>query len=112
MRRLQILSLACGIVAIASGPAFAQAVSATTGAINGKVTDATAGVMPGVTVTIASPAMQAVRTAVTNEEGAYRFPAIPPGDYKITYELAGFSSVVREGHSCRPSASPRRSTSS
>ena len=54
-------------------------------------------VMPGVTVTIASPSMQGTRTAVTNEEGTYRFPAIPPGEYKITYELAGFSTVVREG---------------
>ena len=53
--------------------------------------------MPGVTVTISSPSMQGIRTAVTNEEGTYRFPAIPPGDYKITYELAGFSTVVREG---------------
>ena len=97
MGRLQTLVLAFGIVAMTAGAAFAQSVGATNGAINGKVTDASASVMPGVTVTIASPSMQGVRTAVTNEEGTYRFPAIPPGDYKITYELAGFSTVVREG---------------
>ena len=34
---------------------------------------------------------------MTDAEGSYRFPAIPPGEYKITYELAGFSTVVREG---------------
>ena len=34
---------------------------------------------------------------VTDAEGSYRFPAIPPGEYKITYELEGFSTVVREG---------------
>ena len=97
MRRLRILLAIVGVVALAAGPAFAQAVGATTGAINGKVSDATGGVMPGVTVTISSPSMQGVRTAVTNEEGSYRFPAIPPGDYKMTYELEGFSTVVREG---------------
>jgi len=97
MRRLRILSLVVGLIALAAGPAFAQAVGATTGAINGKVSDATGGVMPGVTVTISSPSMQGVRTAVTNEEGSYRFPAIPPGEYKMTYELEGFSTVVREG---------------
>src|SRR3989442_363656 len=97
MRRLRILSVLVGFIVITAGPAFAQAVGATTGAINGKVTDATGGVMPGVTVTIASESMQGVRTAVTNEEGTYRFPAIPPGEYKITYELAGFSTVNREG---------------
>ncbi|MBI3493478.1 MAG: carboxypeptidase regulatory-like domain-containing protein, partial [Acidobacteria bacterium] len=97
MRRLQILSAAVGIMAITAGPAFAQSVTATTGSINGKVTDTTSAVLPGVTVTTSSPAMQGTRTAVTNEEGAYRFPAVPPGDYTITYELIGFSTVVREG---------------
>jgi hypothetical protein len=75
---------------------FAQ-VSATTGSINGKVSDATGGVLPGVTVTVASPSMQGTRTAVTDANGDYRFPAVPPGDYRITYELPGFSTVVREG---------------
>src|SRR5205814_828396 len=40
---------------------------------------------------------QGVRNAVTEQEGSYRFPAVPPGEYKITYELAGFGTVVREG---------------
>jgi len=49
-----------------------------------------------VTVTIASPSMMGTRTAITNAEGQYRFPAIPPGVYQITYELAGFGTVKRE----------------
>ena len=97
MRRLRILTGLVCLVFLASGPAFAQSVGATTGAINGKVADASGAVMPGVTVTIASPSMQGVRNAVTDTEGSYRFPAIPPGEYKITYELEGFSTVVREG---------------
>ncbi len=100
MRRLQfcaLLLLVSGISLTIPALAAAQTGGATTGAINGKVTDASQAVMPGVTVTIASPSMQGVRTAVTNEEGSYRFPSVPPGDYKITYELAGFSTVVREG---------------
>lgn len=75
----------------------AQSVSATTGAINGKVTDTTGAILPGATVTISSPSMQGVRTATTLDDGSYRFPAVPPGDYKITYELSGFTTVVREG---------------
>ena len=97
MRHLRIVSALAVFLAITAASAFAQSAGATTGALNGKVIDTTGGVMPGVTVTIGSPSMQGVRTAVTNEEGAYRFPAIPPGDYRITYELAGFSTVVREG---------------
>ena len=100
MRRLQfcaLLVLVSGISLTIPALAAAQTGGATTGAINGKVTDASQAVMPGVSVTITSPSMQGVRTAVTNEEGTYRFPSVPPGDYKITYELAGFSTVVREG---------------
>src|SRR6185295_14382274 len=97
MKRFRTVVLFLGLMALAAVPALAQSVGATTGAIDGKVSDATGGVMPGVTVTIASPAMQGVRTAVTNEEGSYRFPSIPPGEYSITYELTGFATVKREG---------------
>ena len=44
---------------LAASTAFAQ-VSATTGSINGKVSDATGGVLPGVTVTASSPACRAL----------------------------------------------------
>ena len=81
---------------LAASTAFAQ-VSATTGAINGKVTDNSGGVLPGVTVTASSPSMQGVRTDVTNESGEYRFPAVAPGTYKVVYELPGFGTVNREG---------------
>jgi hypothetical protein len=77
--------------------AGAQTVSSTTGALNGRVSDNTGAVLPGVTVSISSPSLMGARTAATNEEGLYRFPAIPPGEYSITYELAGFSTVKREG---------------
>lgn len=81
---------------LASSTAFAQ-VSSTTGSINGKVTDTSGGTLPGVTITASSPSMQGTRTDVTNEAGEYRFPAVPPGTYKLVYELAGFGTVNREG---------------
>jgi hypothetical protein len=49
-----------------------------------------------VTVTVTSPALQGVQTFVTNEQGLYRFPTLPIGIYKITYEGKGFNTVVRE----------------
>jgi hypothetical protein len=69
----------------------------TTGSINGTVADNTGGMLPGVTVTAASPALMGVQTAVTNETGSYRFPAVPPGTYVLTYELPGFNTVKRDG---------------
>jgi hypothetical protein len=79
------------------GAAFGQMVGATTGAINGRVVDPSDAVLPGVTVTISAPQMQGEQTAVTNADGNYRFPGIPPGTYRVSYELPGFAQVVREG---------------
>lgn len=77
--------------------ALGQTVGATTGSINGRVVDSSDSVLPGVTVTISSPQMQGTQTAITNAEGNYRFPGIPPGTYTVRYELPGFANVVREG---------------
>jgi hypothetical protein len=90
---LLVLALALGAPAVS----VAQTTSATTGAINGKVTDTTGGILPGVTVTISSPSMQGVRTDITREDGVYRFSAVPPGEYTVTYELGGFEKITREG---------------
>ncbi|HJU41447.1 MAG TPA: carboxypeptidase regulatory-like domain-containing protein [Vicinamibacterales bacterium] len=76
---------------------FAQAVTSGTGAINGRVTDTSDAVMPGVTVTITSPAQMGVRTEVTDADGTYRFSAVTPGDYAVVFELPGFSTVRNEG---------------
>jgi len=99
MRRLRfqipvlVVALALGSVVGASG----QTVSTTTGAINGKITDTSGAIMPGVTVSISSPSMQGTRTDVTGTDGMYRFSAIPPGEYKVIYELGGFETQIREG---------------
>src|SRR2546428_368071 len=77
--------------------AAAQTTSSTTGAINGKVTDKTNAVLPGVTVTISSPAMMGTRNTVTGEDGFYRFAAVPPGDYAVVFELTGFTTMKRDG---------------
>lgn len=97
MKRVWILALVVLLsLAIASG-VRAQTVSATTGAINGKVSDESGAALPGVSIAISSPSMQGTRSTVSGADGSYRFPAIAPGEYKVTYELAGFSTVVREG---------------
>lgn len=84
-------------LALASS-AFAQGGGASsTGSISGEVKDAQGGVLPGVTVTATSPAQIGSLTAVTNEAGLYRFPAVPPGEYRLAYDLAGFQASVRDG---------------
>ena len=86
------------VLGISATPAFAQGGGASsTGSISGEVKDAQGGVLPGVTVTATSPAQIGTLSAVTNEAGIFRFPSVPPGEYKLNFELAGFQTVVREG---------------
>ena len=67
------------------------------GRINGTVTDNTGAVLPGVTVTVTSPALIQPQVQVTSAQGDYRFLALPPGVYDVAFELTGFQAVKREG---------------
>ena len=81
-----------------SAPAFAQGGGASsTGTIQGRVSDAQGAVLPGVTITATSPSALGAQTTVTSETGNYRFPALPPGEYELGFELAGFNSLKRSG---------------
>jgi carboxypeptidase family protein len=68
----------------------------TTSAVTGTVTDSSSGILPGVTVDISGPSLTGLQTAVTDEEGVYRFVGVPPGVYTLIYELPGFARVTRE----------------
>src|SRR5438067_454406 len=67
----------------------------TTGSIVGHTTETSGAALPGVTIEAASRALQGVRTTVTDAEGLYRIPLLPPGDYTITFKLQGFGSESR-----------------
>ena len=71
---------------------------AQTGAIAGSVSDETGGVLPGVTVEAASPALiEGVRATVTDGAGLYTIEALRPGSYTVTFTLPGFNTFVRDG---------------
>ena len=61
------------------------------GSIQGQVKDASGAVLPGVTVVAKGNALPAGTTSVTDAEGFYRFPGLPPGAYEVTAELTGFA---------------------
>src|SRR6516165_7676167 len=77
-------------------PAFAQTTALS--GLEGKVTDESGGVLPGVTVTISSPSLQTPEmTSVTDSQGRYRFTALPAGVYEANFALSGFKPLKREG---------------
>ena len=74
-----------------------QTVGTTAGALVGAATDATGEALSGVTVTLSSAAVMATRTLVTGLDGLYRFPALPPGEYRLVFTLGGFQTITRQG---------------
>jgi hypothetical protein len=75
-----------------AAPAAAQGTQ--TGTIAGTVIDTQKGVLPGVTVTVTSPALQGPRVTTTDANGAYIVRGLPPGEYTIRFELQGMRSVA------------------
>jgi hypothetical protein len=91
--------LACAgvvVVVLALSPvaAFGQGAAAS---IIGRVTDQSGAILPGVTVTATSPALQVPQlVAVTNQLGEYRLSPLPIGTYEVNFELSGFQPARRQ----------------
>ena len=95
MRRALRWSLAVfAMLVFVPPPAFAQSGSG----IAGVVKDASGAVIPGVTVEAASPALiEKIRSVATDAAGQFKIVDLRPGVYTVTFTLAGFSTVKREG---------------
>ena len=89
-RALRML-LSLSLVALAS-PLFAQQ----TGSIVGTVTATDGSVLPGVTVEARSNILPGPRVTTTGGRGEFRLPALPPGDYVLTFTLSGMQTASRK----------------
>ncbi len=76
--------------------ATAHAQTRLTGTILGRAIDAGGLAVPGVTITVAGPALIQPETVVTNDRGEYRAINLPPGPYALTAEVSGFQTVKME----------------
>src|SRR5215471_11130292 len=85
--------LAASLLLCFLGNAFAQTTNATLG---GTVSDASKALIPGVNVTATNTQTGIVSTTITNETGAYNFPSLQTGTYKVTAELPGFQTQTYE----------------
>src|SRR5262245_61178636 len=92
VQRLAALFVACAVLSVAR-PAAAQL---TTADIVGTVTDSTAAVVPGATVTITNAATQVTQAVVTDRSGNFVVNLLPPGRYRVRVELEGFKAFVTE----------------
>ena len=77
-----------------------------TAQLNGKVSDESGAVLPGATVTATQTDTGAIRTAVTDETGAWVIQSVPLGPYKLEIALQGFRTYVQTGIVLQVNASP------
>ena len=91
MKKLVILGSALVLLLAGIVPASAQSF----GSISGTVSSASGEALPGVTVTATGNTLPRPRTVVTNSRGNYSLPALPPGDYEVTYTLDGMATAKR-----------------
>jgi hypothetical protein len=76
-------------------PAFpCVAQQGTTAELTGRVHSA-GQALAGVNVILTSSAIQGGRITVTGDNGGYRFGLLPPGDYRLRFELQGFTTIQK-----------------
>jgi hypothetical protein len=88
----RLILAASAFVMLLPAAASAQA------SLAGVVRDDSGGVLPGVSVEAASPALiEGAKSVTTDEQGRYRIEALRPGPYTLTFSLSGFASLTRTG---------------
>jgi hypothetical protein len=85
-------------VLCAAAPAAAQDFR---GGLRGTITDATGGVLPGVSVTVTNTETAVAQTVVTDDKGLFEVLYLNSGVYAVTVELSGFRTVVRQDNQVR-----------
>ena len=89
---LLVIGVVIAVLLTSAGGAFAQ----NTGTIDGRISDESEGVLPGVTITATSAATDLPRVTVTNAEGLYNLAGLIPGLYTVMAEMPGFSTTIQE----------------
>jgi len=77
------------LITICVFPVLAQ--QAVTATLSGRVTDINGAVIVGAKVTAVHKATGAKRETVTNSEGGYALPNLPPGKYEVKVRATGFA---------------------
>jgi hypothetical protein len=92
LKKTSFFIVALAFFALAVTPVFAQV---TAGRVSGSVVDPAGAAITGGTVTLTSQTTGLVLTTQTTGEGAFTFPNVLPGAYKITISNTGFQPVTQ-----------------
>jgi hypothetical protein len=94
-QRVAVLLLV-GFACVGGHDAAAQS-QATTGVIEGTVSDTSGGRLPGASVRLVNVGTNFTRDMITDADGRYRGLLLPLGGYRLTVSLEGFTTLVQEG---------------
>ena len=93
MRTIRDVVVSALVLVLTCTAAWAQA----TAELNGRVTDESGAVLPGVTVTATQTATGFMRTVATDEAGTWSMPNLPIGPYRLEVSLQGFRTYAQTG---------------
>ena len=90
--RSRVLGLAVVCLLVALAPSL-KAQTAGTGALTGRVADPSGAMVSNATVTATSVDTGQARSVTTGTDGTYKIDPLPPGNYRVKFEAAGFKAV-------------------
>jgi hypothetical protein len=76
---------------------FSVSVAQTTGNLYGQVSDPSGSAVQDASVTATNLGTGLVRNAVSNHEGSYLVPSLPPGPYRLAFQHSGFKTLTQTG---------------
>ena len=65
------------------------------GTVEGVAVDPNGAVVPNASVTISNPVSGYTRSAVTSQDGTFRFDNLPPNNYQLTVSATGFTAFAQ-----------------
>ena len=91
-----LLAFCAPVLLLLASTSAGQTVGDVSGGIDGTVTDRTGGALSGVTIRATGSALMGTRASVSGADGTYRLPALPPGEYSLTFSFPDFHPARRD----------------
>src|ERR1035438_8712900 len=93
MKNLRSICILWVLLLLTAGFGYSQSVNAT---LLGTVTDSSGAVVPNAKIVLTEVGTGVNRSGQSNESGNYTYPNLPPGQYSVTVEAAGFKKETRK----------------